>query len=130
MGIVFDMLSGNLFPLRVASTIKHPPFCPTQFNNKKPKIKTNRQTKKTREKRKLSKHLNMIVVCCTCKLSDVEVEARGVEGPVIVVAVSGFEVASRVELGRVPEATSKISEEREVGPKLQDFADEDGVVVD
>lgn len=72
----------------------------------------------------------MTVVCCTCKLSDMEVEARGVEGPVIVVAVSGFEVASRVELGRVPEATSKISEKREVGPKLRDFADKDGVVVD
>lgn len=29
MGIVFDMLSGNLFPFLVESTIKHPPFCPT-----------------------------------------------------------------------------------------------------
>lgn len=53
MGIVFDMLSGNLFPLRVASTIKHPPFCPTQFNNKNPKSKqTDKQTKPERRENK------------------------------------------------------------------------------
>ena len=31
-----------------------------------------------------------------------EIEARGVEGPVIVVAIGGFEITSGVELGRVP----------------------------
>lgn len=33
---------------------------------------------------------------------DVEVEARGVEGPVVGMAVGGLEVAIGLELGRVP----------------------------
>lgn len=35
MGIVLDMLSGKRFPLRVESTIIHPPFCPTHQTKKR-----------------------------------------------------------------------------------------------
>lgn len=31
IGIVLDILSGNLFPFRVESTITHPPLCPTHY---------------------------------------------------------------------------------------------------
>lgn len=56
-----------------------------------------------------------------------EVEAGGVEGPVVGVAVGGFEVAGGVEVGsrRIPEAASEVGEEREVRPELGDFSDED-----
>lgn len=77
MGIVFDMLSGNRFPLLVESTIIHPPFG---------------------------------------EVSDVEVEARGAEGPVVGVAVGGLEVTGGVELGRVPGAAPEVGDEREVRP--------------
>lgn len=58
-----------------------------------------------------------------------EIEARGVEGQVIGVAVGGFEVTGGVEGGRVPEAAAEVGEEREVRPQLGDLADEDGVLV-
>lgn len=45
-----------------------------------------------------------------------EVEAGGAEGPVAGVTVSGFEVTGGVEVGRVPEATAEVGEEREIGP--------------
>lgn len=45
-----------------------------------------------------------------------EVEARGVEGPVIVVAIGGLEVTGGVELGEVPESTTEVGEKREVRP--------------
>lgn len=35
-----------------------------------------------------------------------EIEAGGVEGPVVGVTVSGFKVASGVEFGRVPETAA------------------------
>lgn len=41
---------------------------------------------------------------------DVEVEARGIEGPVIGVAVSGFEVTRGVKFGRVPETATEVGE--------------------
>lgn len=52
----------------------------------------------------------------SCELSDVEVEPRGVEGPVVVVSVGGLEVTRGMEASRVPETTSEVGEEREVGP--------------
>lgn len=67
MGIVLDMLSGNLFPFRVESTMIHPPFR---------------------------------------KKSNMEIKARGIEGPIVGVTISGFEVTGRMELWRVPEATA------------------------
>lgn len=45
-----------------------------------------------------------------------EVEPRGVEGPVVVVSVGGLEVTRGMEASRVPETTSEVGEEREVGP--------------
>lgn len=48
--------------------------------------------------------------------SDVEVEARGAERPVVVVAVGGFEVTGGVKFRGIPEATAKVGEEREVRP--------------
>lgn len=45
-----------------------------------------------------------------------EVEARGVEGPVVGVAVGGFKVASRVEIGRVPKTAAKICKKRKLRP--------------
>ena len=45
-----------------------------------------------------------------------EVEARGIEGPIIVMAVGGFEVTGGVEFGGIPETTAKVGEKREVGP--------------
>ena len=45
-----------------------------------------------------------------------EIEARCVEGPVIGVAIGGFEVTCGVELGRVPESTTEVCEERKVRP--------------
>lgn len=65
MGIVFDMLSGNLLPLLVESTMMHPPFS---------------------------------------KVSYVKIEARGIEGPVVTVTISGLEIAGGLERRRVPQA--------------------------
>lgn len=45
-----------------------------------------------------------------------EVEAGGVEGAVIGVAIGGFEVTSGVEVGRIPEAAAKVGEKRELRP--------------
>lgn len=59
-----------------------------------------------------------------------EVEAGGVEGPVVAVAVGGLEVGGGVEDGGVPEAASEVGDEGEVGPELGDLGDEEGVVVD
>lgn len=39
-----------------------------------------------------------------------KVEAGGVEGPIVGVAIGGFKVASRVKIGRVPETAAEISE--------------------
>lgn len=56
-----------------------------------------------------------------------EVEAGGVKGPVVCVAVGRFEVAGGVEVGswRIPEAAAEVGEEREVRPELGDFSDKD-----
>lgn len=47
-----------------------------------------------------------------------EIEAGGVEGPVVGVAIGGFEVTGGVELGGggVPEAATKVGEKRELRP--------------
>lgn len=45
-----------------------------------------------------------------------EVEPRGIEGPVVVVAICGLEVTGGVELGEVPEATSEVCKERKIRP--------------
>lgn len=58
-----------------------------------------------------------------------EVEARGVEGPIVIVSISGFEVAVGIELGGVPEAAAEIGKEREVGPELRYLANKDGILV-
>lgn len=44
--------------------------------------------------------------------------------------IGGFEVASGVELFRVPETTTKVCNERKFRPKQRDLVDEDGVLVD
>lgn len=59
-----------------------------------------------------------------------EVEAGGVEGPVVAVAVGGLEVGGGMEDGGVPEAASEVGDKGEVGPELGDLGDEEGVVVD
>lgn len=59
-----------------------------------------------------------------------KVEAHGAEGPVVGVAVSGFEVAGGVEEGGVPESAAEVGDHREVGPEAGDLADEEGVLVD
>lgn len=41
---------------------------------------------------------------------DVEVEARGVEGPIVGVAVGGFEITGGVKVGGVPEAATEVGE--------------------
>lgn len=58
-----------------------------------------------------------------------EVESGSVEGPIICMPISGFEVACRVEFSSVPKATPEISEKRKLRPELRDFSDEDGVLV-
>lgn len=50
------------------------------------------------------------------KVSDMEVEARRAEGPVVGVAIGGLEVTGGVELRRVPETAAEVREEREVRP--------------
>lgn len=60
---------------------------------------------------------------------DVEVEARGVEGPVVGMAVGGLEVAIGLELGRVPQPAPEIGQERELRPQQRDLSDEDRVLV-
>lgn len=66
----------------------------------------------------------------TSEVGNVEIEARGAEGAVVGVSIGRFEVAGAVEDGGVPEAAAEIGKERKVGPKLGDFWDEDGVMVD
>lgn len=39
-----------------------------------------------------------------------QVEARGIEGPVISVTVRGLEVTSRVKFGRVPKPATEVGE--------------------
>lgn len=39
-----------------------------------------------------------------------EVEARGVEGPIVGVAVGGFEITGGVKVGGVPEAATEVGE--------------------
>lgn len=45
-----------------------------------------------------------------------EVEARGVEGPIVVVAIGGFEVASILEFRGVPKSAPEICEDWELRP--------------
>lgn len=52
----------------------------------------------------------------TGELCDMEVEAGGVEGPVIVVAVSGLKITRGIEPRRVPEPAPKVREQGEVWP--------------
>ena len=59
-----------------------------------------------------------------------EVEAGGVEGAVVGVAIGGLKVAAAVEVGRVPEAAAEVGEKRELRPQLRDLAHEDGVLID
>lgn len=66
----------------------------------------------------------------TGEVGHMEVEARGVEGPIAGVSVGGLEVAAGVELGWVPEPASEVREKRELRPELGDLGDENGVVVD
>lgn len=47
-----------------------------------------------------------------------EIEAGGVEGPVVVVAVGGLKVTCALKLGGVPEPASKVREQRKVWPQL------------
>lgn len=47
---------------------------------------------------------------------DMEVEARGVEGPIVVVAIGGFEVASILEFRGVPKSAPEICEDWEHRP--------------
>lgn len=58
-----------------------------------------------------------------------KVEAGGVKGQVVGVAVGGFEVAIGVELWRVPKAASEVGQKRQLRPELRYFSDEDGVLV-
>lgn len=45
-----------------------------------------------------------------------EVEARGVEGAVVGVAIGGFEVTGGMEIGGVPETTTKVGDKRKLRP--------------
>lgn len=45
-----------------------------------------------------------------------EIETRSVERQVVGMTVGGFEVACCIESWRVPEATTKVSEERKLWP--------------
>lgn len=45
-----------------------------------------------------------------------EIKARGIEGPIVGVTISGFEVTSRMEFWRVPEATAEVGYKRKVWP--------------
>lgn len=61
IGIVFDMLSGNRFPLRVESTIMQPPFCPTpsdvHANIKSPQLTSEKKKKSRQLQKREFKHL-------------------------------------------------------------------------
>lgn len=59
-----------------------------------------------------------------------EIEARGVEGEVVGVAIGGFEVTSGYELGRVPKTAPEIGDQRKLRPELCDLGHEDRVLVD
>lgn len=59
-----------------------------------------------------------------------EVEARGVEGPVVGVPISGLKVAGGFESRGVPETATEVGEEGEVRPEPGDLGDEDGILVD
>lgn len=52
----------------------------------------------------------------TGKLSDMEVEARGIERQIIGVTIGGFEVTSGIEFRIVPEAATEIGKKREFRP--------------
>lgn len=43
-------------------------------------------------------------------MSDMKIETRGVEGPVVAVTVGRFEVTGGVEVGRVPETAAEVGE--------------------
>lgn len=53
----------------------------------------------------------------TSKVCDMEVEAGGVEGAIVGVAIGGFEITrGAVEVGGVPEAAAKVGKKRELRP--------------
>lgn len=58
-----------------------------------------------------------------------EVEARGIEGPIVGVAVGGFEITGGVKVGGVPEAATEVGEQGKLRPYLRDLTDEDRVLV-
>lgn len=59
-----------------------------------------------------------------------EIETRSIKGQIVGMTIGGFEVASGIEFGRVPETTTKVGHDRKFRPKLRDLVDEDGVLVD
>lgn len=59
-----------------------------------------------------------------------EIEAGGVEGPVVVVAISGLKVTRAVELGRVPKPASKVRKQRKVWPQLRYLTSKDWILID
>lgn len=97
MGIVFDMLSGNLFPFRVESTMIHPPFCPNP---------PNRSTRKDQLPWKLKAFDKALYFTVTGEECHVEVKPGGTEGEVVGVSVCGLEVTRGVEPRGVPEAAT------------------------
>lgn len=58
-----------------------------------------------------------------------EIESRSVEGPIIVVPISGLEVTGGVKSGGVPKPTSEVSEQGKVRPKLRNLPNKDGVFI-
>ncbi|KAL6995091.1 hypothetical protein U1Q18_005227 [Sarracenia purpurea var. burkii] len=56
--------------------------------------------------------------------------SRGVEGPIVGVAIGGFEIAIPVEFGGVPELVPEVGDEQELRPQLLDLSDKDRVLVD
>jgi hypothetical protein len=58
----------------------------------------------------------MLLIGLARKKSNMEIKARGIEGPIVGVTISGFEVTSRMEFWRVPEATAEVGYKRKVWP--------------
>ena len=59
-----------------------------------------------------------------------KIETRSIERPIIGVPISGFEVTSVTKFRGIPKPTSKISEQRKLWPKLRNFTNKNGVMID
>lgn len=75
-------------------------------------------------------HIQIPVWEQTRENSEMEIQASGAEGPVVLMSICWLEVTRGVKARRVPETAAEISDQREVGPQTADLGHERWILVD